>query len=71
MGFEPSMRLSTVLGVNSIFIVDYDTTVNIGNPVLDDTKNNSKHITDQSVENFTANTVIGIYFLIRDVPGKI
>ena len=53
------------------FNVDYNTTVNFGNPVLNDTRNNSGHITHQSVENLTANTVVDIYFLIRDVPGEI
>ena len=71
MGFEPGTWWPTVLGVNAIFFVDYNTTVNFGNPVLNDTGNNSRHITHQSVENLTANTVIGIYFLIWDVPGEI
>ena len=52
------------------FNVDYDKTVNFGNPVLDDLRYNSGHITHQSVENLSANTVIGIYFVIRDVPGE-
>ena len=57
--------------IHAIFFVDYDTTVNFDNPVLDDTRNNSGHITHQSVENFTANTNTSIYFLIRDIPGEI
>ena len=55
----------------SSFNVDYDTIVNFDNPVLNDLGNNSEHITHQTVENLSANTVVGIYFLIQDVPGEL
>ena len=57
--------------IEAIFFVDCDTTVNFDDPVLDDTRTNSEHITHQSVENLTANTIIDICFLIWDVPGEI
>ena len=57
VGFELGTRSSTVLGVNAISFVDYNTTVNFGNLVLDDTRNNSEHITHRSVENLSVNTV--------------
>ena len=46
-------------------------TVNFGNPVLNDLSYNSKHITHQSVEKLTANTVIDIDFVIWDVPDEL